>query len=454
MRHRSGLLLRGAAVRMRPACLISLLLWAAVLWAVFSQPVPPGADDPSPPPLPALRQIVASGQPTPIGGTFDRFDVSAQPIVAPVNANGQVAFYATILRNRATEGIFIAGAGGIRKAAAVGDNVPDGGLLSEFARHPMPALNDSGTVAFGAAITSAHAGEGVFTAKDGAVKAIAVAGGDAPGVVGGTFVEFDAPALNNRDEVVFVATVRHGRETFEALYLLSNGRLRKLLAEGDPFVGGGRFGKFGLPAINNRGVVAFPVTLDHGPALGGIFVTGTRDLKMLAGAGSLAPDGKMMVRFSEKVSIDDDDNVAYGVQLGIGKAATEAVMSVNTSGLTMIAQAGDAAPGGGRFSGFGPWPGAGPVGRVAFVAAVEDGSGPIGIYAWQGGTLTQVVMSGQKMPGEKMPGEEMAGAGVVPPFAINAVTSAGANGGVTFASMSDIETTGGSRIYYYGPPAK
>jgi hypothetical protein len=440
----SGLLLRGAAGRLRVVIVALLMLWAGVLWACLSQPAPPAASEAPPPSPPALRRIAASGQPTPIGGTFDRFDVIAQPIVAPVNATGQVAFYATILRNKATEGIFVAGGGPIVKVAAVGDSVPGGGVLSEFAKHPMPSLNDSGTVAFGAALTSGHAGEGIFIARDGALKAVALAGGDAPGVAGGTFVEFDAPALNNRDEVVFVASVRHGRETFEALYLSSNGRLRKLLAAGDPFLGGGHFDKFGLPAINNRGVIAFAVTLDHGPALGGIFVTGTRDLKMLAGAGAVTADGRMIVRFSERVAIDDDDDIAFGAQLETAKSRTEAVMKVNTSGVTVIATTADAAPGGGRFSGFGPFPSAGPAGRIAFIAAIDDGPGPIGIYAWQAGALNRLVMAGQKL----------AEGGVLPPFAINAVTSAGTNGGVTFATMGDAEMGGGSRIYYFGPPAR
>lgn len=436
-------MLQGAAGRLRVAIAASLVLWVAVVWASLSQPVPPKPYEPPPVSPPTLKRVVASGQPTPIGGIFDRFDVVAQPIVAPVNSNGQIAFYATILRNKATEGIFLAGGGRIVKAAAVGDSVPGGGLLSGFAKHPMPALNDSGTIAFGAAVTSAQTGEGIFIARDGALKPIAIAGGDAVGVVGGTFVEFDAPALNNRDEVVFVATVRRGRQTFQALYLFSNGRLRKLLAEGDPFLGGGYFDKFGLPAINNRGVIAFPVTLDHGPTLGGIFVTGTRDLKMLAGVGGLAPDGQMMLRFSERVSIDDNDDIAFGAHLGVGKANTEAVMTVNTSGLTLIAKAGDAAPGGGMFSGFGQWPSTGPAGRVAFIAAVDDGPGPIGLYTWQAGTLSRIVMTG----------ETLAAGDRLPPFAINAVTSAGNNGGVTFATMGDADAGGGSRLYYFGPPS-
>jgi hypothetical protein len=34
------------------------------------------------------------------------------------------------------------------------------------------------------------------------------------------------------------------------------------------------------------------------------------------------------------------------------------------------------------------------------------------------------------------------------------VTSASANGGVTFLTMGDAAIGGGSRIYYYGPPPK
>jgi hypothetical protein len=277
-------------------------------------------------------------------------------------------------------------------------------------------------------------------AKDGVLKAIAMLGADAPGYIGGTFVDFDTPALNNRDEVVFVATVRHGRETFETLYIYSNGRLRKLLAEGDPYLGGGFFAKFGLPAINNRGVIALPVTLDHGPSTGGIFVTGTRDLKMLLGAGTQTPDGQMILQLSERVAIDDNDDIAFGAHVGVGAAAKEAVMKVNTSGVTLIARSGDAAPGGGKFAGFGLWPSAGPVGRVVFVAAVEDGPGPIGVFASQDGTLSRIVIAGEKV----------ADGSVLPPFAINAITAAGNNGGITFATMSDA----GSRIYYFGPPPR
>jgi hypothetical protein len=436
-----GLLLRGALFRLQLALVASLGLWGCVLWACLTHPAPPKVDEAPPPSPPALHRIVASGQQTPIGGIFDRFDVESQPIVAPVNADGQVAFYATILRNKATEGIFLARGGKITKVAAVGDSMPGGGVLTQFAQHPIPSLNASGTVAFGAAVSLAQASEGIFMAKDGKVTAIAVIGGDAFGVVNGTFAQLDTPVMNDRDEVVFVATVRHGRDMFQVLYLYSNGRLRKLLAERDPYLGGGFFEQFGLPTINNRGVIALAVTLDHGPVLGGIFVTGTRDLKMLVGAGAAAPDGRMILRFSERLAIDDDDNVSFGAHLGNGTQRSEAVIKVNTSGLTIIGSVGDPAPGGGKFAGFGEWPSAGPAGRVAFVAALDDGPGPLGIFAWQSGILSRLVLAGEKLPDGS----------TLPPFAINPVTSAGANGGVSFATMGNPDLGGGNRIYYFGP---
>jgi hypothetical protein len=387
-----------------------------------------------------LRLVVASGQAAPSGGRFNRFDVSSQPIVAPVNGRGQVAFYASVARAKAAEGIFLATASRITKAAAVGDAVPGGGVLSEFARHPLPALNDAGKVAFGATVAGARATEGIFLAAEDRLKAIALSGTDAPGVQNGTFVEFDAPVLNNRDEIAFVGTVRRGRETLQVLYLYTGGVLRKLVAGGDPAPRGGTFDRFGLPAINNKGVVAFPAVIEQGAILGGIFVVGASELRLLVGAGEIGPGGAMLVRFSERAAIDDEDNVAFVAHLG-SNAASEALLVANASGLTQLAVTGEAAPGGGRFSAFGPWPNFGRNATVAFVAAVDDGPGPLGIYIGNPGAIRRVAMVGDRL----------ANGGVLPAFALNSVTSAGSNGGLTFATMTNPED-GQNGIYYYGPP--
>ena len=366
-----GPLLASARARLAIAGAAILLLWIAVLWASLSEPTRKAAVQNAAPEVNALRLVVASGQAAPGGGSFNRFDVSSQPIVAPVNSRGQIAFYASVARAKATEGIFLATASRITKAAAVGDAVPGGGVLSEFARHPLPALNDAGKIAFGASVAGARATEGIFLFADDRLRAIALSGADAPGVQNGTFVEFDAPVMNNRDEIAFVGTVRRGRETLQVLYLYSGGVLRKLVAGGDPAPRGGSFDRFGLPVINNKGVVAFPAVLERGAVLGGIFLTGTRDLHLLVGAGEIGPGGMMLVRFSERVAIDDQDNVAFVAHLGSG-GSSEAVLVANASGLTQLAIVGESAP--------------------AAAASLHSGHGPISAPAPQSHSWQQSIM--------------------------------------------------------------
>src|ERR1700736_1288360 len=335
-----GPLLASARSRLVIAGVTVFILWIAVLWASLSEPTRKAA---LPNPVPVehtLRLVVATGQAAPGGGSFDPFDVGSPPIVAPVNLRGPVAFYASVARAKAADGIFLATVSGITKAAAVGDTVPGGGVLSEFAGHPLPALNDAGKIAFGASVAGARATEGIFLAAEGRLKVIALSGTDAPSVRNGTFVEFDTPVLNNRDEIAFVGTVRRGRETLQVLYLYSGGVLRKLVASGDPAPRGGTFDRFGLPAINNKGVVAFPAVIEQGAILGGIFAVGASELHLLVGAGEIGPGGQMLVRFSERAAIDDEDNVAFVAHLG-SNAASEALLVANASGLTQMAVTGE-----------------------------------------------------------------------------------------------------------------
>jgi hypothetical protein len=436
-----GPLLASTRARLRVAVLVVVALWGAVLWAVYTPDAPPASQQPAAALPPTMRLIVASGKPAPSGGAFDRFDVEAQPIAAPVNANGHVAFYASLVRTNAREGIFLATASGIIKLAAVGDAVPGGGTLSEFSKHPLPALNDAGKVAFGAGIAGARASNGVFLADGNSLKVIALSGGDAPGVVSGTFLEFDLPALNNLDDVVFQASVRRGRDVTPVLYLWSNGRLHKLVAAGDLVPGGGTFDQFGLPAINNKGLIAFPAIVEHGKVLGGIFLTGTTALRLLIGAGETTPSGVMLTRFSERIALSDTDSVAFGAHLSIGTRAEGVFVANVVEGVSQVAAVGDAAPGGGRFAAFGPWPTISATGAVAFIAALDDGPGPFGLYVAGSNGLARLVLVGDHLPD----GHALVN------FAINPVSMIGANGGVTFATMGDGSTLK-SGIYYFGPP--
>src|SRR2546425_1106729 len=176
----------------------------------------------------------AGGDAVPGGGRFDRFGQEALPIVAPVNARGDVAFFATLTRGGSDEGIFLQRAGRLVTVAREGDRVAGVGRLSGFGKHPTPALNDAGTVAFAAAVTGGRAVEGIFTWSGGRVRVVATTGGAAPGMPSGVLAAVDAPAINARGDVVFLATVRRGRESVEAIVTSAGGTLRKVVAQGDP----------------------------------------------------------------------------------------------------------------------------------------------------------------------------------------------------------------------------
>src|SRR6266705_1205005 len=114
------------------------------------------------------RPVVLAGDAVPGGGTFERFSVESLPIVAPVTSEGRVAFFAW-------------SEGKVAKVVVDGDPSPAGGTFSGFGRHPIPALNAHGRLAFAAAVAGGKTVEGIFLATGRTVKTVAVTGGAAPG---------------------------------------------------------------------------------------------------------------------------------------------------------------------------------------------------------------------------------------------------------------------------------
>jgi hypothetical protein len=213
--------------------------------------------------------------------------------------------------------------------------------------------------------------------------------------------------------------------------------LQRLVAEGDRLLRiGGTMEKIGGPALNNAGVIAFPATLYRGPALGGIFVAGARELRLVVGAGDRAPSGAMILRFSERVAIDDEGGIAFGAYIGENGTTREAVLRNGTEGLVEIAVEGAPAPGGGRYAGFGPWPTAAPGGATAFIAALDGGPGPLAAFAGMPGEIGRVAASGETLPSGEAIGR----------FALNAVAMAGPGGALTFATAAQ-RTDERSTIY-------
>src|SRR3989441_318655 len=166
------------------------------------------------------RPVVLAGDAVPGGGTFERFSVESLPIVAPVTSEGRVAFFATILRGRASEGFFVWSEGKVAK-------------------------------------------------------------------------------------------VRRGRESLEAIYVASAGKLRKVVAQGDAAPAGGGFAGFGAPVVNAKGIVAFAAVVE-GPAVpGGLFVSEDGKIRMVLGAGDDAPIGGIFAQPSERIAFNGTGAIAF-----------------------------------------------------------------------------------------------------------------------------------------------
>src|SRR5438445_771511 len=243
-----------------------------------------------------LQRVVVAGQPAPGGGVFERFSIEVLPVVAPVNSHGHVAFFVTILRGRTSEGYFRATGRRIDTIAAQGDAAPGGGTFSGFGRHPIPALNEAGAVAFAAGVEGRAVPGGVFVASAGRIRMLVGAGDETP--IGGIFAKFsERVALNGAGAVAFTAALKEA-PIAQAVFVVEGGRPRKVVAIGDAAPGGGVFSHFGLwPALSAGGAVGFTASVDRGVAEVAAFVSTATDLARIAAAGDALPGGGTLSSF-------------------------------------------------------------------------------------------------------------------------------------------------------------
>src|SRR2546422_47231 len=304
------------------------------------------------------RPVVLAGDAVPGGGTFERFSVESLPIVAPVTSEGRVAFFATILRGRASEGFFVWSEGKVAKVVVDGDPSPAGGTFSGFGRHPIPALNAHGRLAFAAA----------------------------------------APA-------------------------------------------GGGFAGFGAPVVNAKGIVAFAAVVE-GPAVpGGLFVSEDGKIRMVLGAGDDAPIGGIFAKLSERIAFNDTGAIAFNAVLKRGPVAA-GIFVVEGDRVRKVASLGDAAPGGGVFSYLGLWPALSAAGTVGFVASVDHGPAPIGVFTADRSETRKIAGVGDTVVGIG----KLASFGLYPTMAISATRA------VTVAIARDGGGAGVDGIVLVPPP--
>jgi hypothetical protein len=389
---------------------------------------------------PRLHRVAATGDPAPGGGVFDRFGTESMPIVAPVNARGDVAFFSALGRAGTDEGFFLWSRGRTTAVAREGDRVPGVGRLSGFGKHPAPGLGDDGTVVFAAAIAEGRAVEGIFAAQGGRLRAVALSGAAAPGIASGVLAALDAPTINAKGDIAFLTTVRRGRETLEALVLSTRGRLQKIVIQGDPAPAGGTFAAFGPPTLNRDGTIAFGAAVEGRAVPGGIFVSSAGQIRMVLGAGDETPIGGIFAKFSERLGFSDHGTIAFHGRLKAAPVAA-GIFALEAGRPRVVAQLGDAAPGGGRFSNFGLWPAVSATGTIAFAASVDDGPSPVIVVRTSREGLRRVVGVGDQVPG----GARIASLTLLP------VVSVGATGAVSFA-VAPTATGGGPEGVFLAAP--
>ncbi len=135
------------------------------------------------------------------------------PVIAPVNARGEVAFFARLVRGDGRRRHLPPARradprGGPGRRPGARHRAPLG-----FGKHPTPALSDGGLVAFAAAMAGGKAVEGIFSWSAGRLRPVALTGTAAPGMPSSVLAGLDSPAVNARGDIVFLATIRRGRES-------------------------------------------------------------------------------------------------------------------------------------------------------------------------------------------------------------------------------------------------
>jgi hypothetical protein len=420
-------LLAGAGQRLTVAAGTIACLWLAVLWASLGV-APPAtqlgnvpAETTSPPPAAPLRAIAVAATPAPGGGQFDRFGIEMQPAPAPVNAGGDVAFFARLMRSAAGEALFLSHDGKSIVVATGGGPAPGGGTLSGFTEHPAPALNKAGTLAFAATIDGGRSTDAVLTWARGRLPIVAQSGVKAPDIAGGVFFDFGRPSINDAGDVAFLTTIRHGRETLDAIYLNAKGKLTRIVAAGDAAPDGGVFSAIAAPVLNGKGVVAFPALVEQGQRPAGIFAATDGALRRVIGAGDAAPEGGIYARLSENIGIDDAGHIAFAAFLA-QTAPRAGIFIAGEHGVSRVAALGTPAPGGGIFASFGDTPSLAPDGRLAFIAAIDGGNGSTGAFTYGPDGLARIATVG----------DSIADARRIAYFPLNAAIAAGPGNRVTF----------------------
>jgi hypothetical protein len=218
-----------------------------------------------------IVKVAAIGDPSPIGGTFGAVGPGS------LNNNGQVVFLASAVGTTNSD-IFMWDNGAITKVAAVGDPAPGGGTYSLLGTEsagfqdgtnipvgPVPDINDSGQIAFRAIVSGGITQRGIVV-RTGQVDEWYVKVPD-PTPIGGTYLDMQAPSINNAGQIAFFSDYRPTPDTINSGWFAgAPGNWRKVIVFFDPIDGGQclglAFSRNPMQTIDAAGNVVFWTNLD------------------------------------------------------------------------------------------------------------------------------------------------------------------------------------------------
>lgn len=361
-----------------------------------------------------VSSIAVIGDPTPIGGTFAKFEDRPN-----LNEAGDVVFIAAVAGGRAARGIFLASSGAIKKLVAEGDPTPIGGVFQGF-RLGRAAPTKTGAALFVATVGGGRGHEGIFLASPGTVTKV-VAGGD-PEPTGGIFGHMDdRPSANEAGMVAFNAEIiKKKTDTGQfwwrraglllqpvhfptgadmGMFVASQVRFTKIVGIGDPTPLGGTFDAFEPPVISPQGTLVLIGSISGGTTAGAIFTVSGGRIAPVLRMGDPAPGGGKFGTL-EGYGINDRGEIAFRAFLEGGRATTGFYL-LSQGTVTKIAAAGDDLPDGRVFDAAVGRPMVDGRGGVVFKAQLRGGgrgTGREGIFRSVGGEIAKLVVDPDPTP--------------------------------------------------------
>jgi hypothetical protein len=213
--------------------------------------------------------------------------------------------------------------GVIRAVAKPGDAAPGGGTFDVAGSVQGVSINDGGDVVFSGHVAGdlclstfclvGQRGLYLQSGATGEIRRIVNYGVAAPG--GGVLYDVGEPFLNNRDEVLFGASLTLPsleNPVTAAYFLYSKGRVLSVARPGDAMPGGGHILSLSAQPpnhyLNNRGEMGFSATLDtddnqDGVPDTGLYVRSGGVVSLVARTGTVIPDVGTIANLAPPVAI-------------------------------------------------------------------------------------------------------------------------------------------------------